>query len=273
VTRNLSSFSSKELEKQFNLNFALEWGLLPLVVLNPEEAADILSAYVHTYIKEEIKEEGLVRKLDPFLRFLEVAGLVNGQQVNMSNIARDARVPRASVEVYFSILEDTLLAHKLDAYRPGAKVREQGHPKYYWFDSGVARGAAGLLRDSIDSIWLGQSLETLIFHELRIHNHVSQKERPLFYYRTGAGGEIDFIVETKKKTLSSKPRIITIEVKYSKKWDRRWESPMRSIAVSGSVHIEKMFGVYMGKQALHFEGVDVLPVETFLSKLHEGEIF
>jgi len=93
---------------------------------------------VNTYLKEEIKEEGIVRNLPPFLRFLEVAGLLNGQVVNGQNIAREASIPRASVDSYFSILEDTLLGHFLPAYRPKAKVREQAHPKFYWFDAGVA---------------------------------------------------------------------------------------------------------------------------------------
>ena len=125
---------------------------------------------VNTYLKEEIKEEGIVRNLPPFLRFLEVAGLLNGQVVNGQNIAREASIPRASVDSYFSILEDTLLGHFLPAYRPKAKVREQAHPKFYWFDPGVARGAAGLLFDPVDRLWRGTALETTLFHELRVYN-------------------------------------------------------------------------------------------------------
>ncbi len=69
----------------------------------------------------------------------------------------------------------SLLGHFLPAYRPGAKVREQSHPKFYWFDSGVARAAAGLLFDPADRVWKGSSLETLILHELKVCN---QSKKP-----------------------------------------------------------------------------------------------
>ena len=273
ITRIMESFSFYELGNEFELKNALDWGTLPLVALNQKDARDILQAYVHTYIKEEIKEEGLVRKLEPFIRFLEIAGIMNGQLVNADNIAREAKIPRANVDVYFSILEDTLLGHLLPSYRPKAKVREGSHPKFYWFDPGVARGAAGLLNDPVDGLWYGTALETLIFHELRVYNHTSQKERTIAFYRTGSGVEIDFIIETKKRTVSSKPSAICIEVKYSKRWDRKWEAPMRSLKASGQVKVEKMFGVYMGADRYHFDGVDVLPVAHFLKLLYANKVF
>ncbi|MBI2980987.1 MAG: ATP-binding protein [Deltaproteobacteria bacterium] len=273
ITKNLEGFSSKEIGESFKLGQSLEWGTLPLVVKDFKRAPEILSSYVHTYIKEEIKEEGLVRKVDPFIRFLEVAAIMNGQQLNKENIARDAKVPRSTVDVYFSILEDTLLGHFLPPFRPEAKVREHIHPKFYWFDPGVARGAAGLLFDPVDSLWKGWALETIIFHELRVYNETREKHRPLCYYRTGGGSEIDFVIETRKKTSQSKAHVICIEIKHSKKWDRKWERPMRDLAATGKVIVEKMFGVYCGDESYHFDGLDLLPVEQFLEQLHSGKIF
>lgn len=273
VTSRMEGFSFAEVGPLFELDFVLNWGSLPIVSGDQSDAPDVLSAYVHTYIKEEIKEEGLVRKAEPFIRFLEVAGIVNGQLLNKENIARDAKVPRSTVDVYFSILEDTLLGHMLPAYRPKAKVREQTHSKFYWFDAGVARSAAGLSYDPLDSTWRGWSLETLIFHELRVYNHIMSKNRPVFFYRTGSGAEIDFVIETKKRTQSGKSHVVCIEVKHSKKWDRNWEKAMRSFAESKKAAVEKMFGVYCGIDSYHFNGIDILPVKDFLSRLYKGEIF
>lgn len=275
VTCRMEGFSSAETSKLFDLDAVINWGSLPIILgeQSDTDIASILSAYVHTYIKEEIKEEGIVRNIEPFIRFLEVAGMVNGQILNKENIARDAKVPRATVDVYFSILEDTLLGHFLPAFRPNVKVREQSHPKFYWFDAGVARGAAGLLNDPVDSMWRGWSFETLIFHELRVYNHVKGKNRQIFFYRTGAGSEIDFVIETKKKMLTGKSNIVCIEVKYSKKWDRRWEKPMRLLAEDNKIIVEKMFGVYCGTDRYYFDGIEVLPVTTFLEMLYNEEIF
>lgn len=273
VTRHLEAFSSHELGQAFPLDFALEWGTLPYVQRQPEGAADILSSYVNTYIKEEIKEEGIVRNLPPFLRFLGIAGLLNGQVVNGQNIAREAGVPRSSVDVYFSILEDTLLGHFLPAYRPNAKVREQVHPKFFWFDPGVARAAGGLLFDPVDRLWKGTALETLIYHEIRVFNHTRNKNRTIAYYRTAGGSEIDFVIETRKRQASSKPHVVCIEVKLAETWQRKWEQPMRSLKSSDQIHVEKMLGVYTGRQGYHFDGLDVFPVLEFLKRLHAGEVF
>jgi predicted AAA+ superfamily ATPase len=273
VTRNLDAFSYAELGGAFDLDFSLQWGLLPWVQLEKEDAADILNSYVNTYIKEEIKEEGIVRRIPPFLRFLKIAGQLNGQLVNAQNISSEAMVPRSTVDVYFSILEDTLLGHFLPAYRPRVKVREQTHPKFYWFDPGVARSSAGLLFDPIDRIWKGTALETLIYHELRVFNHTRNRNREIFFYRTANGTEIDFVIETRKKQPSSVPHIVCIEVKLAEKWNPSWERAMRSVQNSDKIQVDRMIGVYTGQRMYHFNGLDVLPVEEFLKRLYQGDVF
>lgn len=273
VTRNMESFSFAEIGADFNLEFAIEWGLLPFVHQDRTNAADILNAYVNTYIKEEIREEGVIRNLAPFLRFLGIAGLLNGQVINGQSIARDAAVARSNIDNYFSILSETLLGHWLPAYRPQLKIREQSHPKFYWFDPGVARGAAGLLFDAVERPWKGVALETLIFHELRVFNETAQKGRNISYYRTQAGAEIDFVIETKKRQFESPPRVVCIEVKLSEKWDRKWETAIRSMNDERGIRIDRMIGVYTGPRAYHFDGFDVLPVRDFLRQLHAGKVF
>ena len=269
----MEGFCFAELPSRYDDHAAIEWGMLPLVVQRPEASADILSAYVDMYIKEEITQEGLVRRLPPFLRFIEVAGLLNGQCINASNIAREAGVPRSSVDTYFSLLEDTMMGHFLPAYVPNVKVREQKSPKFYWFDPGVARAAAGLLYESVaDPIWKGTALETLLFHELRVYNQACGRHAGLFHHRTPADVEIDFVIETRKRRLNTRPCITCIEVKTATKWQRKWEKPMREMNASDRVEVARMIGVYTGTQRYHFDGVDVLPLQEFLAELYAGTI-
>jgi predicted AAA+ superfamily ATPase len=273
LTLAMENYSAFELKDAFNLEFAMDWGMLPFVWTDPAAAADILAAYVHTYLKEELQAEGIIRSVPPFLRFLAVAGQLNGQVVNAQNISRDAAVARSTVDTYFSVLQDTLIGHFLTAWRPGLKVREATQPKFFWFDPGVARAAAGLLRDPADRLWQGAAFETLIFHELRVYNEISGKHRPVYYYRTPAGVEIDFVVETAHKRPESKPRIVAIEVKRAEKWDRSWENPMRSLAKNNGVTVDRMIGVYCGAKRYQFENVAVMPVREFIVDLYNGKIF
>lgn len=272
LTLAMESFSAFELQDAFDLAFALDWGMLPFVWNDPAAAADILAAYVNTYLKEELQAEGIIRSVPPFLRFLAVAGQLNGQVVNAQNIARDAAVARSTVDTYFSVLQDTLIGHFLPAWRPGLKVREAAQPKFFWFDPGAARASAGLLRDPADRLWQGAALETLIYHELRVYNEISGKHRPVYYYRTPAGVEIDFVVETAHKRPESKPRIVAIEVKRSEKWDRSWENPMRSLATNDGVTVDRMIGVYCGAKSYQFDTVTVMPIREFIEALYNGGI-
>jgi uncharacterized protein len=273
ILRHMEAFSAAEVGTHFDLDHALQWGTLPIVVESPGHEADILESYVHTYIQEEIKAEGIVRQVPPFLRFLSIAGQFNGQVVNASNVSREAAVPRMSVDSYFEILVDTLWGHFLPAWQPGLKVRERVRPKFYWFDPGVARLAAGLGTEPLDRAWKGCALETLFFHELRVFNETTGRHRALSYYHTAADVEIDFVIETAKRRAGAKPSVVCVEVKSAERWDRSWNRAMREMAASGRVHVDGLYGVYLGRDRLRFDGIEVLPVMDFMAALHSGKVF
>jgi len=273
LTLSMESFSAVELGTGFDLDFALDWGMLPFVLNEPDSAPDILAAYVNTYLKEELQAEGLIRNVPPFVRFLAVAGQINGQIVKAQNISREASVARSTVDTYFAILTDTLVGHILPAWRPGLKVREVAQPKFYWFDPGVARAAAGLLRDPADRQWQGLALETLIYHELRVYNEISKKHRPVSYYRTPAGVEVDFVIETSHRRQNAPPRVVAIEIKRAERWDRSWDKALRALAETVGVKVERMIGVYCGPRRYEFGDVTVLPAADFVKALFAGEIF
>ena len=91
---NLYPFSFIELGDQFHLNSALQYGTLPKVceLLEAHEKQQFLMSYAHTYLREEIIAEQLIRNLDPFRRFLEVSAQSNGKIINYANIARDVGI-------------------------------------------------------------------------------------------------------------------------------------------------------------------------------------
>ena len=120
---------------------------------------------------------------------------------------------------------------------------------------------------------MGGSLETLIYHELRAFNGARRKHRAISYYRTAAGTEIDFVVETRKRSPDTSPHVVCMEVKLAAKWNRKWERAMRDLAEMPSITVDRMIGVYMGSEKYHFSGLDVLPVRVFLQELHAGNLF
>lgn len=271
-TYKMFPFSLKELPHCFELNDLVTYGTLPRVINHLSEAEETLSSYVETYLREEIKEEALVRRVDEFARFIEISGRLHGQVLNFQNVARETGKAASTIQTWYQILEDTLLGFKLPSYRPGFKVREVDHAKFYWFDPGVARVASGQDPEDIDSLGKGFAFETLILNELHVYLEVRRAKKNIFYYATPGAGEIDFIVETRKKTLQRPAEFVSIEVKYSHKWKRDFEAPSRALKkFAGSSH-KKMLGVYAGTEVLSYEDFDIYPVRAFVEKLHQGEL-
>lgn len=261
-----------EYRNAWSIDQACEWGTLPLVVSDPDHRAATLAAYVETYLKEEITAEALVRTLAPFVRFLQMAGLYNGQVLNIENLSREAAVKRTTVERYFQILEDTLLAYRVPAVSLGFRTKETTHPKFFLFDTGVARAAAGLIREEVDSVWKGFAFEALLFHELRGRVALSGKERPIYHYSVSGGFDVDFLVQTKPKTLSAPRQFVAIEAKLGRAFKPSWRAGLRTLLGESGSQVRRGIIVYSGADRLEFDGIDVMPVAVFLDELHAGRI-
>ena len=50
----------------------------------PHVASEMLEAYVATYLKEDIRQEALVKHIASFTRFLQVTSILNGQFLSLS---------------------------------------------------------------------------------------------------------------------------------------------------------------------------------------------
>jgi uncharacterized protein len=188
-----------ELEKEFDLQSALEWGTLPEIfhLDNGNERSQFLQAYANTYLKEEIWEEHFVRELDPFRKFLEVAAQSNGKIVNYSNIARDVGVEDKTVASFFSLLEDTLLGFFLKPFHNSFRKRLGATPKFYFFDTGVVRALSRRLSLPLleRTPSYGDAFEHYIILEIMRLASYFESEYRFSYIRTPSDVEVDLVVE------------------------------------------------------------------------------
>lgn len=202
---HLFPFTYLELGDQFDLNGALQWGLLPKPALLNSNAdkSKFLEAYAYTYLKEEIWAEQFIKKLDPFRRFLEVAAQSNGKIINYANIARDVGVDDKTIKEYFSILEDSLIGFFLEPFQHSFRKRLSLKPKFYFFDLGVTRSLAKLLTLSLrnGTSAYGEAFEHFIILECMKLASYYHPEFRFSYLRTKDDLEIDLIVERPGKPL------------------------------------------------------------------------
>lgn len=263
INRQCFPLTAAEMDFEVDTEQVLRFGLLPQVCSDPAFALDSLDAYVSNYLREEIQQEALVRRLDTFARFLPVVALMNGQVANLSAVARDAAVARPTVQGYFAALTDTMIGFWLPAWQRRAKVKEVASPKFYLFDCGVARALAGRLREPIDALERGFLLETWILHELRATIAYAGIGGELKYWRTPSGSEIDFIWTRGK-------RAVGIEVKAATQWRREFGGPLKALIDDGIV--QSGFGVYMGTAELKDGHLRVLPLKRFLKEVAAGRV-
>jgi predicted AAA+ superfamily ATPase len=211
---NLFPLTHIELAQDFSLDHALNWGTLPAVCNEGDPAIKrkILQAYAHTYLKEEVQAEQLIRALDPFHLFLAVAGQMSGKLINYSAISRECGASDYSVREYFSILEDTLLGFYLPPFHESIRKRQLHAHKFFLFDPGVKRALINLLNVPVvpQSSVYGDAFEEWLTVEIfRLINY-RESDFKLSYLRTKDGAEIDLIIDR-----PGLPRAV-VEIKSSK---------------------------------------------------------
>ncbi len=253
-TYHLYPLTAAELGKDFDLQHALQWGSLPSTYTQTDPAK-YLHAYVQTYLREEIQQEGLTRNLSAFSRFLETISFSQAQVLNVSSVARDAAVNRKVVENYITILEDLLIANRLPVFTKKAKRKTVQHPKFFFFDSGVFRTIRPTGPLDSDTDIDGPALETVVYQEIKAINDYKQLGYTLFYWRTMTQQEVDFV-------LYGKRGLIAIEVKRARKVSTADLRGLRSFCADYPT--AKPILLYTGDRQLEINGVTVLPIEEFL---------
>jgi predicted AAA+ superfamily ATPase len=264
LSRYFFTLSEQELKKDFSLENSLKYGNLPKVqsLTTNEAKIDFLMAYTETYLKEEIQQEALVRNLTSYQKFLKHLSIMNGQVLNLSNISREAGIQRAPLENYMSILQDTLLGVLIEPLHLKAKVKEVSTPKFYFFDTGVARALSGQIEEDLD-LNSGFLFETLILNELRIYKSLNKNNLEINYWATPQGSEVDFILSKGKKKIG-------IEVKYSKKWRPEFSNGLETLLTTKK--IDAAYVVYIGNSKELHGKILLLPFSSFCEQLYNGKL-
>lgn len=263
LLRNLHPFMAAEVSDIFSLEDSLNIGLLP-IVLDSKEPEEVLQAYISLYLQEEVRIEGLVRKLGGFSRFLEAISFSHASILNISNIARECAIGRKTVEGYINILEDLFLGFQIDVFTKRAKRSLISHPKFYLFDAGIYRALRpkGPL-DRPEEI-LGHALEGLVAQHLRAWVEYTNRDYKLYFWRSRGGVEVDFIIYGPEG-------FYAVEVKNSRKLYSKDLSHLKNF--KRDYPESKGYLLYRGKDKLMKEGILCLPCEDFLLQLCPGHSF
>jgi predicted AAA+ superfamily ATPase len=193
LLKHMPPFFAGELGDQFDLEKSLNVGMVPLILLS-ESPQEVLKTYASLYLKEEVYAESLVRRIEDFARFLEVISFSHANQINLSNIAREAEISRKTIENYLQILKDLLLAFTIPIFTQRAQRTLSTHPKLYIFDAGVFRSLRPQSLKDLGPELQGAALEGLVAQHIRSWIDAQVSNYQMSFWRTRSGLEVDFIV-------------------------------------------------------------------------------
>ncbi|MBO7653586.1 MAG: ATP-binding protein [Kiritimatiellae bacterium] len=254
---SMPPFVARELHETFRLDDALVRGMLPVVYRSTSPLRK-LEAYLNLYIREEIQQEGLIRNLDSFARFLEAISFSHASLLSISAIARECGVKRTTVDGYVAILRDLLIADIVPVFAKRAKRKLVSHGKFYFFDTGVwrtLRPKGPLDRPAeID----GAALEGLVYQHLRAKIDLENEGGGLYFWRTRSGVEVDFVIYTPRSFMA-------VEVKNTVKVQPADIAGLRAFVEDYPEATPVL--VYRGCERIMFNGVTLIPATDFLLSL------
>jgi len=250
----LFPLTSAELGAGFDLLKYLNRGGLPHVYTS-ESPQDELRNYVKLYLKEEIQAEAIVRRLDHFVRFLDVAAVQCGEELNLEGIASDAGVPARTVAGFFEVLTDTLVGFPVLAFTKSKRRKAIRRSKFYLFDVGVAGAMAKRGEVQEGSELFGKALEHFLIQEVRAYLSYKKLDLPLCYWRTTTQQEVDLVIGEE----------IAVEIKATHRVGERHLRGLKALQEERQV---KRFAVVSRDPLARRNGsIDILPWRRFLTDL------
>lgn len=157
-------------------------------------AMERLYDLIRTYLERDIPQMGFNIPADRLMRLWTMLSHLQGETVNISKIADNLEVQRASINQYLDIFTDLLLVRKLKPWHTNVKKRLVQSPRYYIRDSGIQHCLLGINShdDLLSNPILGKSWEGFVIEN--IHS-VLPKRAETYFYRTSAGAEIDLVIK------------------------------------------------------------------------------
>lgn len=255
--KNMYPVTAVEQGDAFSLQKSLRTGHLP-TALTSDESKEFLESYIATYLREEVMQEGLVRNIAIFKKFLEVASFSQGEMLNYTLIASECGSNRHTVENYFEILEDLLIAYRIPVFSKKAKRDLVKTSKFYLFDVGVFRTIRPKGPLDSESEIDRAALETLFLQDAIAINGYQKLGYEFFYWRTRTQIEVDFV-------LYGELGLLAFEVKRK---TRLKSGDFRGLtAFMNDYPAAQTFMLYGGDEAYFHNGIMVVPLSMALKSM------
>lgn len=160
-------------------------------------------AYLDAVLQKDISSLANIEGLTQIPNVLHLIGTRIGSTVNLSDIARLSGVKNTTLQRYMALLEHVFLIFKIPAWTPNIEGRFVKSPKIFLNDTGLLCHLRGEGVDSLieNRTTAGAFLENFIVMEIVKQLSWSGPFLKPYHFSIHSGGEVDLILEDRKKQL------------------------------------------------------------------------
>jgi predicted AAA+ superfamily ATPase len=235
-------------------------GSYPEPVIEPDRDIQLWhSAYVQTYLERDVRSMRQVGDLSQFQSFLRALAARSAQLLNLTELARDLGIAVNTAKAWISVLEAGYQIFVLRPYFANIGKRLVKTPKVYFTDTGTLCYLTGLKdpQHAAAGPMGGAIMETAVFSEIvKTITHQGQ-EPEIYFWRTSAGAEVDFVVPAEGK-------LVPIEVKLS-------ATPRPAMARTIQ-SFQEDFGDLSGSGHVIHAGAELLPIAPRVTAIPFGAL-
>lgn len=231
-------------------------GGYPELAANPALDAGLWhSSYIETHLERDVRGLRQIGDLNRYQAFLRTLAARSGQLLNLHDLSRGLGAAVNTVKNWLSLLEATHQVTILRPYFANLGKRMVKAPKVYFTDVGTLCYLVGLKdpQHAASGPMGGAILETAVVSELvKAALHGGEQPR-IYFWRTSAGLEVDFVVETQDG-------IVPIEVKLSATPRPAMASSTKTFRQDLGERVAPGYVVYLGDMRMPIaQGVTALP--------------
>ena len=225
---NMLNLSSREIQDSMGMyseNDYLVKGGYPELYARPEIDSHFwFSAYLTTYLERDVRNILNVGSLRDFDRFLRAVAIRTSQILSYSGLARDVGISPNTARKWISVLQASGQIILLEPYHRNLGKRLVKSPKLYMCDTGLALFLMGFedFKSVINHPVSGAIWETHVVMQVIKHFQSLGKNRPLWYWRTVSGAEVDLLIE-------QGGQFTAVEAKFSENPDIKASKGMNSL--------------------------------------------
>ncbi|HOT14001.1 MAG TPA: ATP-binding protein [Bacteroidales bacterium] len=191
----------KEGPKSLQETFVINGGFPELLSGSFKQTHNFFNAYVNTYVQKDLRQMLNIVDINAFTLMLKLLAARVGQQLNLSDIAKETGITVSTLSKWVSVLEASFIIFLLKPFYANIGKRLVKTPKVYFYDNGLLAFLTGIktMEQWQDGVLYGALFENLIISETLKNIYHNGDTANLWYLRTSHGDEIDLIVEDGQK--------------------------------------------------------------------------